>query len=53
MRSFPRVCGAAGVGEVLRCYQPSHDCAGSDNALGAIERRDVWRPAHLWCGWGW
>jgi len=25
----------------------------ANNALGAIERRDVWLLANLWCGWGW
>src|SRR4029078_1172182 len=37
MRGFSRICGAAGAGEVLRGYQPSHGCAGSDKAAGAIE----------------
>ena len=50
MRGFSRICGAAGVGEVRRCYQLSPRvrgkrhagrdraprCAGSDSALGAI-----------------
>jgi hypothetical protein len=35
MRGFPRIGGAAGAGEACRCYQQSHECAGSDSALGA------------------